>query len=77
VYSKKMQGLEFNVSKTSVLPKGCTQQAAFDVVYSIINNSPTLTQWNFVSKTCRDIIDDVEKLDVIQDGLVHYELLDR
>jgi Ethanolamine utilization protein EutJ (predicted chaperonin) len=25
---------------------------------------------NFVSKTCRPIIDDVEKLDAIQDGLV-------
>jgi hypothetical protein len=30
---------------------------------------------NFVSKTCRDIIDDVEKLDVIQDDLTQYELL--
>ncbi len=30
---------------------------------------------NFVSRTCRDIIDDVEKLDVIQDGFVHYQLV--
>jgi hypothetical protein len=30
---------------------------------------------NFVAKTCRDIIDDVEKLDGIQDGLIHYQLL--
>jgi hypothetical protein len=29
----------------------------------------------FVSKTCRSIIDDVEKLDSIQDGFVHYEIL--
>ncbi len=29
---------------------------------------------NFVAKTCRDIIDDVEKLDVIQDGFIHYQL---
>ena len=26
-------------------------------------------------KTCRDIIDDVEKLDSIQDGFIHYQLL--
>jgi hypothetical protein len=25
---------------------------------------------NFVGKTCRNIIDDVEKLDVIQDGFI-------
>ena len=30
---------------------------------------------NFVAKTCRDIIDDVEKLDAIQDGFIHYQLL--
>ena len=30
---------------------------------------------NFVSKTCRDIIDDVEKLDVIQDGFIQFHLL--
>ena len=30
---------------------------------------------SFVAKTCRDIIDDVEKLDAIQDGLVHFQLL--
>ncbi len=30
---------------------------------------------NFVSKTCRAIIDDVEKLDAIQDGFIHYQLL--
>ena len=29
----------------------------------------------FVVKTCRDIIEDVEKLDVIQDGFIHYQLL--
>ena len=29
----------------------------------------------FVTKTCRDIIDDVEKLDAIQDGFIHYQLL--
>ena len=26
----------------------------------------------FVAKTCRVIIDDDEKLDVIQDGFIHY-----
>ena len=30
---------------------------------------------NFVTKTCRDIIDDVEKLDSIQDGFIHYQFL--
>jgi hypothetical protein len=30
---------------------------------------------SFVAKTCRDIIDDVEKLDSIQDGFIHYQLL--
>ena len=30
---------------------------------------------NFVAKTCRAIIDDVEKLDTIQDGFIHYHLL--
>jgi hypothetical protein len=30
---------------------------------------------NFVSRTCRNIVDDVEKLDAIQDGFVHYQLV--
>ncbi len=30
---------------------------------------------SFVAKTCRDIIDDVEKLDVIQDDFTHFQLL--
>ena len=30
---------------------------------------------NFVDKTCRVIIDDVEKLDDIQDGFIHYQFL--
>jgi hypothetical protein len=30
---------------------------------------------NFVVKTCRNIIDDVEKLDTIQDGFIHFQLL--
>ena len=30
---------------------------------------------SFVAKTCRDIIDDVEKLDAIQDGYIHFQLL--
>ena len=86
-------GLDLNVSKTSVLPKGVTQQAAFDATHNIINVSSTLTPLsaevllasfcpqgfvgvgvpigtdafvqNFVAKTCRAIIDDVEKLDAI------------
>ena len=29
----------------------------------------------FVAKTCRDIIEDVEKLDAIQDCFIHYQLI--
>jgi hypothetical protein len=36
-------GLELNVSKTVILPKGITQQAAFDVTHSILTTSPALT----------------------------------
>jgi hypothetical protein len=99
---KQDAGLELNVSKTPILPKGTTQQAVFDVAHSILAASPALTQLrgdvslasfcpeafigigvpigtdaferNFVAKTCRAIIDDVEKLDAIQDGFVHYQL---
>jgi len=30
---------------------------------------------SFVAKKCRDIIDDVEKLDALQDGFIHFQLL--
>ena len=30
---------------------------------------------SFVAKTCRDFIDDVEKLDAIQDGFIHFQLI--
>ena len=100
---KEDAGLDLVVSKTSVLPKGVTQQSVFDVAQTIINTSPTLTHRsadvlltsfcpegfvgigvpigtdafvrNFVAKTCRVITDDVEKLDVIQDVFIHYQLL--
>jgi len=36
-------GLELNVSKTSILPKGVIAQAAFDMVRTIIQATPTLT----------------------------------
>jgi hypothetical protein len=29
----------------------------------------------FVAKTCRDIIEDVEKLDALEDGFIHFQLL--
>ncbi len=29
-----------------------------------------------MAKTCRDIIDDVEKLDAIQDGFIHFQMLE-
>ena len=100
---KEDAGLELNIHKTSVLPKGVSQQAAFDVAQNIFQATPTLTHLsgdvtlgsfcpegfvgigvpigtdafvrNFVAKTCRAIIDDVEKLDDIQDGFIHYQLL--
>jgi hypothetical protein len=93
---KEEAGLELNVSKTSILPKGTTHQSVFEVAHIFIVASPTLTHLsgdisldsfypegfigidvtvgtdvlvqNFVAKTCRTIIDDVEKVDVIQDG---------
>ncbi len=30
---------------------------------------------SFVGEKCRDIIDDVEKLDAIQDGFIHFQLI--
>ena len=100
---KEDAGLELNIHKTSVLPKGVSQQASCDVAQNIFRATPTLTHLsgdvtlgsfcpegfvgigvpigtdafvrNFVAKTCRAIIDDVEKLDVIQDGFIHYQLL--
>jgi hypothetical protein len=36
-------GLEFNVSKTSILPKGVTAQTVFDMVQTIMQPTPTLT----------------------------------
>ena len=41
---KEDAGLELNVSKTSILPKGTTQQTVFDVAHSIIAASHALTQ---------------------------------
>ena len=92
-FLKEDAGLELSISKTAVLPKAVSQQAAFDAAHNIINASPTLTHLsgdvllasfcpagfvgigvpigtdafvrNFVAKTCRAIIDDVEKLDEI------------
>jgi hypothetical protein len=41
---KEDAGLELNVSKTSILPKGVTQQVALDVVQGIITTTnPALT----------------------------------
>jgi hypothetical protein len=40
---KEDAGLELDVSKTSVLPTGVSQQAAFDASHNIINASPALT----------------------------------
>ena len=100
---KQDAGLELNFSKISILPKGVTNQAAFDVAQSIIQATPMLPHLsndllfasfcpegfvgigvpigteafvqNFVAKTCRAIIDDVEKLESIQDRFIHYQIL--
>jgi hypothetical protein len=57
-----------------------TNEVLFDSFYpeGFIGSVPIGTDAfvrSFVSKTCRDIIDDVEKLDVIQDGFIHYQFL--
>jgi hypothetical protein len=99
-------GLELNVSKTSILLKGTTDQDVFDMTQTIIQliqvtlnlthlsndflvdsfcpegfigigvsiDTDAFVQ-SFVAKTCRDIIDDEEKLDTIQDVFVHFHLL--
>ena len=36
-------GLELNVSKTSILPKGTTVQVAFDMAQTIMETTPTLS----------------------------------
>jgi hypothetical protein len=36
-------GLEVNVSKTSILPKGVTTQSVFDMARTIMEATPTLT----------------------------------
>ncbi len=41
---KQDAGLQLNVSKTSMLRKGSTQQAVLDVAHSFIAASPALTQ---------------------------------
>jgi hypothetical protein len=43
---KEDAGLDLNISKTSILPKGVTQQAAFDVAHRIINDNSALTPLN-------------------------------
>ena len=43
VVFKADAGLELNVSKTFVLPKGVTEQVAFDVAHNLIAASPVLT----------------------------------
>jgi hypothetical protein len=98
---KEDAGLELNVSKTSILHTGVTQQVAFDVAQSIITVSSDLTHLSadlalpasdlkvslvlvcllerkflYVILQLKHveiyIIDDVEKLDSIQDGFIHY-----
>ena len=59
--------LNGNVSLVSFVPGGF-------VGIGVPIDTQTFVQ-KFVVKTCRVIIDDVEKLDSIQDGFIHYQLL--
>ena len=59
--------LNGDVSLTSFCPDGFVGIGAPIGTDSFIQN--------FVSKTWRSTIDDVEKLDSIQDGFIHYQLL--
>ncbi len=81
-------GLELNVAKTSILPKGVTDQAVFDIAQTIMQATASLAHLRndfLVDSFCPegfigigvpigDIIDDVEKLDAIQDGFIHFQL---
>ncbi len=55
-----------------------TDQDMFDMTETIIQGTPSIVHHSdafvrtFVTKTCRDIIDDVEKLYDIQDDCVHF-----
>ncbi len=79
---KEDTGLELNITKTSILPKDTTQQTvsfhSFCPEGFIVIGVPIGTDAfirSFVSTTCRDIIEDVEKLDTIQDGFIHFQFL--
>jgi hypothetical protein len=75
---KVEDGLDLNGSKTSVLSKGVTQTSPLRWVkvgsgfvgIGLPIDSDAFVQ-KFVATTCRAIIDDVEKLDAIQDGFIH------
>ncbi len=96
-------GLEFNVSKTSILPMvslprlrlicrrpSCKQPQSLAhlrndflvdsfcpegfIGIGVPIGTDAFVQ-SFVAKKCRDIIDDVEKLDDIQDGFIHFQLI--
>jgi hypothetical protein len=53
---KEDAGLDLNISKTSVLPKGVTQQAAFDVAHSFIDNNPVLTPLMWMSPSRHSVL---------------------
>jgi hypothetical protein len=69
-------GLQSNVSKTSILPsKGVTDQATFDMCQTIMQGTPTLAHLIndvLLNSFCPE---DVETLDDIQDGFIHFQLL--
>jgi hypothetical protein len=46
---KQDAGLELNVSKTSILPKGVTVQTDFDVEQNIIQATPTFSHLGMFS----------------------------
>ncbi len=60
------------MSLTLVLSINNKQQGFIGIGVPIVTDAFVRS---FVATTCRDIIDDVEKLDTIQDGFIHFQFL--
>jgi hypothetical protein len=65
--SPALTSLNADVSLASFCPKGF-------IGIGVHVGTDTFVR-NFVTKACRSIIDDVEKLDSIQDGFIHHQLI--
>ena len=69
---KEDADLEVNVSKTSFLPEDVPSFCPAGFVGIGVPIGTDVFVQKFAVNTCRTIIDDVEKLDAIHDGFVHY-----